>query len=230
MGAVAFEQGTRSSGALGEDSRICHGFTPQTLATTYTFPDKRPFTVSSEVTMRRIKAVLALGFLVAALGLPYLTSGLSRNTVRVQYRIDASHPETGRVRVEMTLLPSRNLCVDLFLRDPLIDGESRVSNLRVQRGQSDLPYLYALPWRQDFLRLWTGFSTAPVTISYSVNPVWGYGTPRSYLGPDFGYVRGMVTVYTPVSPDLIRSLVSYTGFYGRGSRGSSRHQQPCLLV
>ncbi len=95
-------------------------------------------------------------------------------------------------------LPSRSLALDLFLRDAEIDGDNRISDLHVTRNGAPLPHHSLFPGSSDFLRIWLGGSSAPLEVSYRVNPTWVKGdAPRGYLGERFGYLRGMVTFYSP---------------------------------
>jgi hypothetical protein len=74
-----------------------------------------------------------------------------------------------------------------------------------------------LPGNVDFRNVWTGFRREPVEVAYDVDPKWVKGrSPKCFLGRDFGYFRGMTTLYTPVSPRAVRGLLGQTEIQDRG--------------
>jgi hypothetical protein len=65
-----------------------------------------------------------------------------------------------------------------------------------------------MPGSSDFLRIWLGGNDAPVDIKYKIDPSWIKGdVPRSLLGADFGYLRGMVTLYTPYTLSDVTAML-----------------------
>jgi hypothetical protein len=129
----------------------------------------------------------------------YLLSGFADQDTQVDYQVNIEDPASGIMDVSMTLYPSKRLFVDLFLRDTKLEGRKRVSDLHVSRGEMSLPYWQTVPFYPDFIRIGVGFEDEPIRVTYKVDPLWNKGTasPVSYLGSDFGYLRVMVSLYTP---------------------------------
>ncbi len=164
---------------------------------------------------RRILRFLGIFFgvllMLMALGAVYLFSGASSAQTHLYYSIslpDPSHvssSETSTVSVNLIIEPSPSPFLDLYLREPVQDGRERVTSFTAERAGRPIPHWQTLPVYPDVIRLWNGFSREPLTISYQVDPLWmkGSQSPRSYLGADFAYIRGMVTLYTTLSIDEI---------------------------
>lgn len=146
------------------------------------------------------RALVVAGMLasIVLLGLIYFWAGTSNTLTRVNYQLVVDDPGSGIATVHMQVRPSRGIALDLFLRDTVLDGDIRISDLQVSRNGSPLPHHSLFPGSSDFLRIWLGGSSAPLEVSYRINPTWSKGdVPRSYLGERFGYLRGMVTFYSP---------------------------------
>ena len=150
---------------------------------------------------QRFKAILGLFFILFALLVFYSFAGVSDTDTGTAYRIDASDPSASWMDVSMTLHPSPRLFVDLYLHDRRQLGKNRVREISATRGDNSLFAWEPFPGRPDILRIWTGFSIEPVTLSYQAHGQWRKDGERmfSYLGSEYGYLRGEVFLYTPIS-------------------------------
>ncbi|MBN1886899.1 MAG: hypothetical protein JW850_02880 [Thermoflexales bacterium] len=159
---------------------------------------------------KRASRVLIIVLVCLALFVLYLLSGMSGREARVEYTVDVRDPASGIVHVNMVMHPPSRPFVTLWLRDTNHRGLHRVEHFSVRRGSQLLPNWQTLPGFADARSVWTGFSQKAVEIDYDVNPYWMKGqAPRSYLGPDFGYLRGMVVLYTPLTLKSISGMLNY---------------------
>jgi hypothetical protein len=142
-------------------------------------------------------SVLILVALIAA----YALTGTSTAQTRTHYSIVLTAASAKTLAVTMTVTPEAMPFLDLLLRDPVQDGRQRIVGFSATRNGSAVASWQTLPFLADVVRLWNGFSRDPITITYQVDPTWmkGADSPRSYLGPEFAYIRGMVTLYSPIS-------------------------------
>ncbi len=139
----------------------------------------------------------------------YMLSSSSSSETRVEYTVDARDPANGILHVTMVLHPPVRPFVTLWLRDTRQGGLQRVEHFSASRDGKLLPNWQSIPGLGDARNVWTGFSRDPIEIRYDVNPRWVKGqAPRSYLGPDFGYLRGMVVLYTPITAKSISGMLN----------------------
>ncbi|KPL05620.1 hypothetical protein AMJ85_11560 [candidate division BRC1 bacterium SM23_51] len=104
------------------------------------------------------------------------------------------------LHVTMVIHPGRKPYLTLYLRDTILAGACRIQGLSAKRGGQEVAHWQAIPGFADLRNVWVGFSREPIEIHYDVNPRWQKGRkPSSYLGADFGYLRGMVMLYTPIT-------------------------------
>lgn len=155
--------------------------------------------------MRRFLRYLGVSIgmitILVSLAALYLLTGVSSAGTQVRYTIDLSDPSAKIIAVSLTVHPDPMPFVDLYLREPVQGDRQRVTAFTVERNGKPVATWQTLPFFPDAIRLWNGFSADPVTITYQIDPLWmkGERSPRSYLGPDFAYIRGMVTLYTPLA-------------------------------
>ncbi len=155
--------------------------------------------------MKRFLRLLAILFaallILGSLAAGYLLTGASDAQTRLHYAIRLDDPTAGVVDVTLTITPGPAPFIDLYLRDPVQDGRVRVTGFTASRSGRSLAHWQTLPFFPDVVRVWNGFRSEPVTITYRVDPLWmkGAESPRSYLGPDFAFLRGMVFLYSPLS-------------------------------
>lgn len=153
------------------------------------------------------KALVVLFVTVVLIGL-YMFAGGSTPATSVHYHLDISEGDTPWMEVNMTVYPGRGGFLDLFMRDTVLLGDARVRGFAVLKGGRERPSWNLIPGQSDIRRLWAGFSSQPLEISYLVNPLWLRGSsPRSYLGPEFGYLRGMNTFFAPFTWSDIREML-----------------------
>jgi hypothetical protein len=158
--------------------------------------------------------VLSVILLLAGLVAGYLFTGVSDAQTRVHYTITLADPSSKALDITLTILPAPTPFLDLFLRDPVQNGRQRITQFYATRNGKTLSSWQMLPFVPDILRFWNGFGTDPITITYKVDPLWfkGPNSPRSFLGPDFAYIRGMIILYEPISfKDLIRPDFDHPG-------------------
>ncbi len=166
---------------------------------------------------RRRLRLLGAALVGVVLSLAYLVGGSAGKSVRVDYGLDLRAPESGRIRVTMTIHPPVRPYVTLWLRDSIQDGRRRVRIASFRRAGRSLPNWRTFPGTADMRNVWTGFGREPVEVVYEVDPKWVKGrSPKCFLGPDFGYFRGMTTLYTPVTPRAVRGLLGQTEIQDRG--------------
>lgn len=163
-----------------------------------------------------------------ALGYWYLRAGMANETLYVDYSVSVKDPRSGRAQVSMTVEPGNRLCLDLYMRDSRLNGRWRVENLTVTGDGKLLPTWLTVPGFPDLRRFWTAGSEV-LTIEYDVDPLWLKGNkPRSYLGEEFGYLRGLALLYTPVTlGDLPAPFGSQSGDGRQSGTASLRF---CLPV
>jgi len=159
---------------------------------------------------------LSIGIIIilASLAALYLLTGVSSAETQVRYTLDLSDPSAKTIAVSLTIQPDPMPFVDLYLREPAQGDRQRVTAFTVERNGKPVSTWQTLPFFPDAIRLWNGFSADPLTITYQIDPLWmkGERSPRSYLGPDFAYIRGMVTLYTPLSlRDVLTRDFAYPG-------------------
>ena len=173
---------------------------------------------------KRISRVLTIVLVCLVLLVLYALSGFSSKEARVEYTVDIRDPASGVLHVTMVIHPPIRPFVTLWLRDTNQGGLHRVQYFSARRGSKLLPYWQTLPGFTDARSVWTGFSREPIEINYDVNPRWVKGrSPKSYLGPDFGYLRGMVMLYTPITPKGIPGMLNYIDALDDGA-GQARLQ------
>lgn len=159
--------------------------------------------------MKRSVRILASVLVCLVLFALYLFGGSSGREVRIEYTVDARDPASGILHITMEIQPPVRPFMTLWLRDVNHAGVQRVENFSVRRDGHTLPNWQTLPGFGDARNIWTGFSREPIEISYDVKPHWIKGqTPRSYLGPEFGYLRGMIVLYTPITPRSISAMLN----------------------
>jgi hypothetical protein len=164
--------------------------------------------------LRIILLTLSILFLLAGLAAAYLFTGVSSAETRVYYTITLADPSSKALDITLTVLPGPTPFLDLFLRDPVQDGRQRITQFYATRNGESLSSWQMLPITRDLLRLWNGFRTDPIIITYQVDPLWfkGPNSPRSFLGSDFAYIRGMVILYEPISlKDLLKPDFDHPG-------------------
>jgi hypothetical protein len=166
---------------------------------------------------RRVRRLIGAALAGVVLSLAYLVGGSAGKSVRVEYELDLRAPESGLIRVTMTIHPPVRPYVTLWLRDSIQDGRRRVRIASVRRAERSLPNWRTFPGTTDMRNVWTGFGRDPVEVVYEVDPKWVKGrSPKCFLGPDFGYFRGMTTLFTPVTPRAVRGLFGQTEIQDRG--------------
>ncbi len=139
----------------------------------------------------------------------YMLCGSSSSETGVDYTVDARDPSSGMLHITMVIHPPVRPFVTLWLRDMSQGGLQRVEHFSASREGRPLPEWRSLPGLSDARSVWSGFSREPIEIRYDVNPLWTKGSaPRSYLGHDFGYLRGMVMLYTPLTPKSISGMLN----------------------
>lgn len=159
--------------------------------------------------IRKSGRVAAIVLVCLAFFMLYMLSGTSGNEARIEYTVDARDPASGVLHVTMIIHPPVRPFMTLWLREANHDGLQRVENFSTRRDDGFLPTWQTLPGFADARSVWTGFSQEPIEIGYDVNPYWMKGqAPRSYLGPDFGYLRGMIFLYTPITPRSISGMLN----------------------
>jgi len=145
-------------------------------------------------------------FLFVAAGL-YVFLGFSGKSTNIRYDICVADPESGLVEVKMTVSSPGRAFLHLFLRNTKVDGVSRIVTLHAQRGTKTTPVWQTIPGFGDFATVWIGFGGEPIDISYTLRvatPLGSDGKLVSYMGQDYGYLRGMNTLYAPVaSQDIV---------------------------
>lgn len=155
--------------------------------------------------MKRLFRSVALGALallfLSGLFTAYIFGGTSNAQTQADYVLIISDPTSGTLDVTITIQPGPTPFLDLYLREPVQGKRVRVTGLTVTREGRPVAHWQALPFYKEVVRLWNGFRTDPVSITYRIDPLWmkGPDSPRSYLGPEFAYIRGMVALYTPLS-------------------------------
>ena len=158
---------------------------------------------------KKVSRVLVTVLVCLVLLMLYLLSGTSGTEAMVEYMVDVRDPASGVLHVTMVIHPPSRPFMTLWLRDTYHRGLHRVENFAVTRSGGPLLSWQTLPGLADAHSVWTGFSRKPVEISYDVNTTWGKGqAPRSYLGPDFGYLRGMVVLYAPLTPMSVSGMLN----------------------
>lgn len=154
----------------------------------------------------RVPGIVGISLVLFAL---YMLSGVSARETQIEYTVDARDPVSGVLRVTMVIHPPIRPFLILWLRDSNQGGLQRVANFSARRDSRSVLNWQTLPGFADARSVWTGFSREPVEINYNVNPHWMKGqAPRSYLGPDFGYLRGMTVLYTPFTPRSVSGLLN----------------------
>jgi hypothetical protein len=155
--------------------------------------------------MKKLLRLIVIVAFIVLIGLIYVAGGTSSQDTRLEYQVKVINPGSGKLEVSLTIYPPSRPFLDLYLRDPIQDGKVRLSNFVVESDAKSLTHWQAFPYFADMERIWLGFSTQPVQIRYVVDAQWNKGSdsPRSYLGPNFGYLRAMVVLYTPFTwPDV----------------------------
>lgn len=154
--------------------------------------------------------VLFIALVSLILCILYLLIGIYSGEARFEYTVDVRDSASGILHVTMVIHPNKRPFMTLWLRDTNHRGQHRVESFRAGRGGRLMPNWQTLPGFADARNVWTGFSRESVKINYDVIPHWVKGkAPRSYLGPDFGYLRGMVVLYTPLTSKSISGLLNY---------------------
>jgi hypothetical protein len=150
---------------------------------------------------RLLKALFGILLILSAVMMYYSLAGASDSNSVTIYHIDATDPSSSWLDVTITLRPSPRPYVDLMLHSRRPLGRNRVKDFTASRGGRDLPTWQTFPGYPDIQRIWTGFSGEPVTVRYRAHGQWRKDGTRmdSYLGPEYGYLRGMVILYTPVT-------------------------------
>lgn len=142
----------------------------------------------------------------------YLWSGTTAGEPRFEYRVDAHSAASGVLHVTVVIQPPVRPFVTLWLRDAQQGGRPRVEGFSASRDGRALPSWQPLPGTGDARNVWTGFRRAPITVRYDVNPRWVKGqSPKAFLGPDFGYFKGEVFLYTPIAPRGIPGMLNLGG-------------------
>ncbi len=166
--------------------------------------------------MRAFRVVLVLIVLPVALFVLYLLAGLSSPATCVDYSLNLDGREDGLLQVTMVITPPLRPFLHLYLRDARQEDTRRVTDFTVKRGEQEVASWQTVPGWSDLRTIGLGLSRRPVTVTYRLQALWKKGpdSPRSYLGPSFGYLRGMVTLYSPVSlPDIV-GMVRNADTYG----------------
>ena len=155
--------------------------------------------------MRRVFHVLgifaACGLILASFAAAYALTGASDAQTRVYYRVELPDASAGMLDVTLTITPGPSPFIDLYLQDPLQRGETRIKDLTSTRAGRPLAHWQALPFFPNMVRVWNGFSSTAITVTYRVSlpyPEDG-GANRRYPGPEFIFVRGMEILYSPLS-------------------------------
>jgi hypothetical protein len=142
--------------------------------------------------------------ILASLAALYLLTGVSSANTQVHYTIDLSDPSAKTLAVSLTVHPDPMPFVDLYLREPVQGDRQRVTAFMVQRHGKPVSTWQTLPSFPDAIRLWNGFSTDPLTITYQIDPLVDEGRSDLHAATwalDFAYFRGMVTLlYPPLAP------------------------------
>ena len=139
----------------------------------------------------------------------YCIAGLGSSKTRIDYQVDISNPESRVATVTMIIQPPRRLFLTLYIRDLVQSGTNRLQEISAARDGKKLSFWKAFPTYKDLYNVWTGFSRKPIEIEYIVNPTWMKGRkPASFLGSDFGYLRGVVMLFSPITlHDIIREII-----------------------
>lgn len=153
--------------------------------------------------VRKLVYALAGVILLAVAGGLYAFGGFSSPETHIDYRVTITDPASGLAEISMTITPPPfRPWLHLYLHESQLDnGENRTAAVRASRSGHTIPVWRTLPTEPDLITVWTGFRRAPVTLTYRINPLWmkGPDSPRSYLGAEFGYLRGMTTLFSPVT-------------------------------
>ena len=161
--------------------------------------------------MRKVRVLLYIMLLLLAATIAYVLFGSSSDAVSVTYKIRIDDPTDGTLTVSMNVRPSGFMFSDLYLKDSVLNDIPRTYEFSARRGRFPLASWQAIPGFADVRRVWTGFSRAPFEITYTIDPNWFLGTvPRSFLGTDFAYLRGMVFLYTPVGSNTLLAALRRT--------------------
>ncbi len=166
--------------------------------------------------MRKLRWIVPLVLAIIVLPALYISGGLQNAETRAEYLVDVTNPGSGEITVTITITPSAAPWMHLFLRDPMQDGIERIADLQITRDGAPLTYWTTLPGIRDAQTVWTGFSREPIHLTYRAVALWkkGENSPRSYLDADFGYLRGMVVLYTPLSGEDLRYLLNNADSHG----------------
>ena len=165
--------------------------------------------------MKRLVRVLVIALSLLGIVVIYLLSGSATTRTVAQYEISITETSIPWVAVKITLTPGKTGFIDLFMRESRLGGENRIRDLCVTQSGKSIANWSLLPRLSDIRRVWLGFSRQPVEITYLVNPLLLKGeNPRSYLGVDFGYLRGMATLFTPFTVQDIAAMLRNNDYVG----------------
>ncbi len=178
------------------------------------------------------KALAACLTVLLLLGI-YILPGFSNERVTIRYDVTIDDPKSGEVKVRTTVYPTGKPHLHLFLRDPVSDSDRRIEDFQARRNACPMPFWQTIPGLSHIKTLWTGFSKQPIDLTYTAHATCGQGTKMtSYVGPDFGYLRAMNILYTPITPGDVVSFVQKAsnpkGDPGSAATAGKVHMAPVL--
>jgi hypothetical protein len=177
-------------------------------------------------TIRRLLIIVSLAFMLL---LVYLAGGFSHADTWIAYRISVSDPTSGFLEVSITITPTAQPFIHLYLHDTVQDGLARISGLSVARGDQLVAHWQTLPGLEDLQTIWLGFNREPVVVTYRIKGQWMQGSnlPRSYLDGNLGCVRGITTLFTPFALQDVLALLRHQDlFSGVAGQATVQFQLP----
>lgn len=179
--------------------------------------------------MKKALKVICIAIpLVLLLLFAYLALGFSNDKIKVDYEVTVENPGSGYLNVRMVVYPAGKPYLHLFLRDPKTNGIPRIKSIEVNREGKPLAMWQTLVGMSDCQTVWNGFSKEPIEINYRIDATWAKGNSiRSYLGPQFGYLRAMNILFMPITlNDTVNMIKRLNSTDERAGMASIRFSLP----